>query len=147
MRKIIMNRIALAAVTILLAMSPIPALAEGAVAIAEPRDVAKDGYSSGISYNYGNASGAEERALQECRNSRDASPETRKLCKLVRTFRNQCVAVALDPEAGTPGAGWAIGNTKDLAERDALRACEDTAGRNRQGKCVVTAFGCDGSAK
>ncbi len=115
-----MNRTALAAIAVLLAFSlavpPPAALAEGAVAIAEPRDVAKDGYSSGISYNYGNVSGAEERALQECRNSRDASPETRKLCKVVRTFRNQCVPSALDPKAGTPGAGWAIGDTRDLAD-------------------------------
>jgi hypothetical protein len=142
-----MKHFNLAAIAILLALVPHAARAEGAVAIAAPSDVAKDGYSSGISYNYATAADAEARALKECRESRDSSPETRKLCKLVRTYRDQCVAVALDPEAGTPGAGWAIGDTKDLAERDALRSCEDTAGRNRQGKCLVTAVGCDGKAR
>jgi hypothetical protein len=142
-----MNRLKLAGIAALFALVPGTAFGEGAIAIAAPADVAKDGYSSGISYNYETVSAAEDRALKECRESRDSSPNTRKLCKLVRTFRNQCVAVALDPQAGTPGAGWAIAATRDLAARDALRACEDTAGRNRQGKCVVTADGCDGTAK
>jgi hypothetical protein len=137
----------LAVIAFLFALAPSVALAHGAIAVAAPPDVAKDGYSSGISYNYETQTGAEERALQECRDSPHASPQTRKLCKSIRTFRNQCVAVALDPEAGTPGAGWAIGDTLVLAERNAVRACEDTAGRDRQGKCVVTATGCDGSAR
>jgi hypothetical protein len=143
-----MNRIIIiTALAILIVLSPRIAFAEGAVAIADPGDVAKDGYSSGISYNFQTSEAAEERALRECRSSPDAPPKTRELCKLVRNFRNQCAAVALDPEAGTPGAGWAIGETLVLARRDALRVCEDTAGRDRQGKCVVTAEGCDGSAK
>jgi hypothetical protein len=142
-----MNPVRFFIVAVLFALVPGVALAHGAIAVAAPPDVAKDGYSSGISYNYETASGAEQRALQECRDSPHASPQTRKLCKSIRTFRDQCVAVALDPEAGTPGAGWAIGDTLALAERDALRACEDTAGRDRLGKCVVTATGCDGTAR
>jgi hypothetical protein len=124
-----------------------PAFSFGAVAIAEPADVAKDGYSSGISYNFKTAVEAEDRAHKECANTQDAPPETRKLCKVIRTFENQCVAVALDPMAGTPGAGWAIGETAAIARRDALQRCEDTAGRSRQGECKITAEGCDGKAK
>jgi hypothetical protein len=123
------------------------AFAFGAVAIAEPNDVAQEGYSSGISYNFKTSVEAEDRAHAECANSQAASPATRKLCKLVRTFENQCAAVALDPEAGTPGAGWAIGETLALARRDALQRCEDTAGRTRQGECRISAEGCDGKAK
>ena len=131
----------------LLALASHSASAEGAIAVAEPKDVAADGYSSGFSYNYNSRAEADERALSECRDSPDASPATKKLCKVVRNFRNQCVAVALDPQSGTPGAGWAVGDTLEVARRDALRACEDTAGRDRQGKCEVTVDGCDGSAK
>lgn len=124
-----------------------PAFAFGAVAIAEPADVAKDGYSSGISYNFRTTAEAEDRAHRECQNTQDAPPETRKLCKVIRSFENQCVAVALDPQAGTPGAGWAIGETLALARRDALARCEDTAGSDRRGQCKITAEGCDGKAK
>lgn len=124
-----------------------PAFATGAIAVAEPNDVAKDGYSSGISYNFKTDAEAEDRALRECQNSQDAPPATRQLCKLIRTFSNQCVAVSLDPQAGTPGAGWAIADTLAGARREATQRCEDTAGRDRQGECRVTAEGCDGKAK
>lgn len=137
------------ATTILLAVCGFasPAFSFGAIAIAEPADVAKDGYSSGISYNFRTQAEAEDRAQVECSNTQDAPPETRKLCKVVRTFENQCVAVALDPKAGTPGAGWAIADTLALARRDALQRCDDTAGTDRRGECRVTAEGCDGRAK
>lgn len=124
-----------------------PAFSFGAIAVAEPADVAKDGYSSGISYNYKNQTEAEDRAQLECENTQDAPPETRKLCKIIRKFENQCVAVALDPKAGTPGAGWAIADTSVFAKRDALQRCEDTAGADRKGECRITAEGCDGRAK
>lgn len=124
-----------------------PAFGFGAIAVAEPSDVAADGYSSGISYNFKTSTEAEDRAHRECSTSRDAPPATRQLCKLIRGFENQCVAVALDPQNGTPGAGWAIADTLVLARRDALQRCEDTAGKDRQGECRVTAEGCDGRAK
>ena len=124
-----------------------PAFAVGAVATAEPADVAQDGYSSGISYNFKTAREAEERALQECLATPDAPPQTKKLCRVIQSFENQCVAVALDPQAGTPGAGWALGETLALARSNALRRCEETAGSERRGECRVTAEGCDGRAK
>jgi len=124
-----------------------PAFGFGAIAVAEPASVAADGYSSGISYNFKTPVEAEDRAHRECSTSQDAPPATRQLCKVIRTFENQCVAVALDPQNGTPGAGWAIAETLVLARRDALRSCEDTAGKDRQGECRVTAEGCDGRAK
>lgn len=124
-----------------------PVFAFGAVATAEPADVAQDGYSSGISYNFKTTREAEDRALQECQATQDAPPETKKLCRVIQAFENQCVAVALDPQAGTPGAGWALGETLALARSNALRRCEETAGNDRRGECRVTAEGCDGRAK
>lgn len=142
-----MRKFIAAAATLSVIAFSSPAFATGAVAIAEPADVARDGYSSGISYNFKTATEAEDRALLECRSTADAPPETKKLCRVVRSFENQCVAVALDPQAGTPGAGWALGDTLALARQNALDRCEETAGRDRRGECRVTAEGCDGKAK
>lgn len=136
-----------AAVLLAGCVSYTPAYSFGAVAVAEPSDVSKDGYSSGISYNFRTTVEAEERAQRECATTADAPAETRKLCKVVRTFENQCVAVALDPQAGTPGAGWALGETLVVARRNALERCEETAGSDRRGECRITAEGCDGKAK
>ncbi len=124
-----------------------PANSAGAVAIAEPADVAADGYAAGIAYRHKTSTEAEDRAMRECESVEDAPPATRRLCKIVRTFDNMCAAVALDPQAGTPGAGWAVGDTLADARREALRHCEATAGAARQGECRVTAEGCDGKAK
>lgn len=120
---------------------------EGALAIAAPPNIAEDGYSSGIAYNYRTEAEAEARALRECRNSKDAPANTRKLCELVRRFVDQCAVVALDPQEGTPGAGWAVAPTLALARSEALRVCNATAGRNRQGKCEISVEGCDGRAR
>lgn len=124
-----------------------PAYSAGAVAVAEPSDVAADGYAAGIAYRHKNQEEAENRAMRECESVEDAPAATRKLCKIVRTFENQCAAVALDPQAGTPGAGWAVEDTLAGARSEAVRRCEATAGAARQGECRVTAEGCDGKAK
>ena len=124
-----------------------PTFAAGAVAIAEPADVAADGYAAGIAYRHKTQTEAEERAIRECISVEDAPAATRKLCRIVRTFENQCAAVALDPQAGTPGAGWAVGDTLADARSEAVKRCEATAGSARQGECRVTAEGCDGKAK
>lgn len=138
----------LAAVAILATSAfPAPVFAAGAVAIAEPDDVVADGYAAGIAYRHKTAAEAEARALRECQSVEDAPPSTRKLCKIVRVFDNQCAAVALDPQAGTPGAGWAVADTLASARDEALKRCEATAGAARQGECRVTAEGCDGKAK
>lgn len=124
-----------------------PCWALGAVAIGEPSDVAKEGYSAGISYNFKTPAEAEDRAYQECSTVASVSAETRKLCKIVRTFEHQCAAIALDPAAGTPGAGWAVAESLLAARREAVQRCEETAGTERRGECRVSAEGCDGKAK
>ena len=124
-----------------------PVHATGAMAVAEPADVSTDGFAVGIAYNHKTNETAEERALRECRSVEEAPPATRKLCKIVRTYENQCGAAAIDPQNGTPGAGWAIADTLAIAKRDALQRCEDTAGRDRKGECRITLEGCDGKAK
>jgi hypothetical protein len=124
---------------------PCLAAADGAIAVGLPRDVAKQGVAIGTSWNYDTPEGARARALQECLSFMDAPPDTRKLCKVIETFKRQCAAVAIDPDAGTPGVGWAVAPAKEGAESTAMQRCKDTAGVRRQQYCKVTVSRCDGS--
>ncbi len=131
---------------------PAPAAAAataGALAVALPADVAKSGFSYGYSNNYADAAQASSHALDACRTTKDAAKDAnlRSLCKVVQNYSNQCVAVAMDPAAGTPGVGWAVENDLQSAERKALGQCQDTAGPGRRAACVVDHSACDGSAR
>ena len=111
------------------------AWAEGALAVGTSGDIAKDGYSIGIAVNKASPQQAREAALDWCRNH--GSPKTRPDCKIISTFRGQCAAEAYDPEPGTPGAGWAIAQDPEEAERMAMADCKATAGRTRQKFCTI----------
>ena len=87
---------------------------------------------------------AQERALRVCNDFKDAPATTRALCKVMKTFRGECVAIALDPEAGTPGVGWAVAVNMQAAESDAMAGCAATAGDARRQFCKVTVLRCDG---
>jgi len=87
---------------------------------------------------------ASDHALNNCRTAKDASPEAKNLCYVVMTFRNQCIALALDPQAGTPGAGWAVAPTRDAAELQAMAQCVATAGPDRRDACKISDSACDG---
>ena len=113
-------------------MLPAGAHAEGAIALGVPDDVAKQGLAFGRSWNVPNVDDAKQRAMEECKTVQGAPPATRKLCKVVATYENQCAAIALDNKAGTPGWGYAIGDTKEEAEEGALRNCQKTAGTERR---------------
>jgi Domain of unknown function (DUF4189) len=128
--------------------APTSVHAAGALAVALPDDVAKGGFSYGYSNSNSDANHAEADALDACRTTNDAKKDSRlrALCKVIQDYSNQCVAVAMDPQAGTPGVGWAVANDKLSAERQALNKCMDTAGPGRRAACVVDHSGCDGNA-
>ena len=129
-------------------LHPYPALAEGAIAVGEPKDVAKDGYAYGYSTGKPDLKSASTEALETCRKPGNGKSEQgRKLCKTVGTFTNECVAVAMDPGQGTPGVGWAIGGTLQLAEDQAMTRCKATAGAGRRESCVIDHSRCDGEPK
>jgi hypothetical protein len=111
--------------------------------------VVKGGFTYGYSNNNADANHAEFKALDACRSTKDAVKDTnlRSLCKVIQDYSNQCVAVAMDPAAGTPGVGWAVANDLMSAERQALGKCENTAGPGRAAACVVDHSACDGNAK
>jgi hypothetical protein len=124
---------------------PTPAAGEGALAIGLPSDVAESGFAYGVSVNYPTRDEAARRALEYCRTAKAASDAATSLCSVVDIFRGQCVAVAMDPQDGTPGVGWSIGVNRQNAEIQALSRCTSTEGVSRRGACRVTSSMCDGS--
>jgi len=123
--------------------------ADGAIAIGLPNDVAAEGVSSFIYVGARTIDEAKSEAVLGCRTKTPASSASKKLCRVFATFRNQCAAEAFDPQDGTPGFGWAIADTLQEAKQQALANCRDTAGPDRQDKCIVpnNGFNCDGRAR
>jgi hypothetical protein len=119
------------------------ARADGALAIGLPSDVAKQGFASGYSYNAENVDGARKTALDYCRRA-PTNERARSLCSIVETFSHKCVAVAMDPKAGTPGVGWSVAESKAAAESEALARCAATAGDGRRDSCKLSDSNCDG---
>lgn len=132
---------------LVLPMAPVAAQAEGAVAIGLPADVAREGVAFGWAVDQRSAEQAQAQALRQCQTVESAPPATRSLCSLVRTFRRACLSVAMDPDDGTPGFGWAIEADRAAAQAAAMRACVDTAGEARRGFCRVSVTECDVTEK
>src|ERR1700676_3750875 len=123
-------------------------IAAGALAVGVPADVAKQGFAYAFTNNKTSPEEARTAALASCSSpSAVKSSQARALCAVINTFHDQCVAVAEDPAAGTPGVGWSIANDLRTAEAQALAKCEATAGPGRRAACRVDHSGCDGTAK
>src|SRR5262249_51765093 len=82
--------------------------AEGALAVGSTGNVAEDGLAIGTAVNYKTREEAVSTALEYCRNYKPA-PRSAESCQLIGSFTRECYALAYDPQAGTPGAGWAFG--------------------------------------
>ena len=100
------------------AMRPTSAVADGALAVALPDDVVKKGFAYGYVTDYPDADKADAQALKKCRDTTIAG--VRPLCEVIQDFKNQCVAVAMDPQAGTPGVGWSVAPDLHTAEASGL---------------------------
>jgi Domain of unknown function (DUF4189) len=119
--------------------------ADGAIAVALPSDVVKQGFAYGYVTDAADSNHADADALGKCRET--TINAIRPLCEVIQDFKNQCVAVAMDPQAGTPGVGWGVANTLQAAQAQALSKCQSTAGPGRRAACVVDHSACDGTAK
>lgn len=137
---------ALAAVTAyaLAGLNSSQARADAALAVGLPGDVAKQGLAMGWALNYPSKEKAQAEALKRCRNFQDAPQSTKDLCKIIESFRQRCLAVALDPEIGTTGVGWAVAKDQKQAEDLAMDRCIDTSEKKRRDFCRVTLTRCDG---
>jgi len=122
---------------------PAAVRADGALAIALPPDVVKQGFAYGCATDYADTAHADAEALKKCRETTIAG--IRSLCTVIQDFTNQCVAVAMDPLAGTPGVGWAVAADLQAAQAQALSKCEQTAGPGRRAACEIDHSSCDGS--
>lgn len=120
------------------------AKAEGALAVGIARGGIAKGYATGFSINQPTVKAARSNAVEQCKRTKSSNADARSSCEVVVTFRNKCVAVAIDPEKGTPGAGWGLGATQDAADSQALARCRAKAGSNRADFCEVTDRHCDG---
>jgi hypothetical protein len=119
------------------------ARADGAIAIGASGDFAKDGFAFGASINKSSTDEAGVQALDTCHKYQGA-PKMAAICQVVFTFSHECYALSFDPDAGTPGVGWAIASDKATAEDRALKNCQVTAGSNRRQFCKVNQSFCDG---
>jgi len=99
----------------------------GAVAISSSTGV------YGYGYNYDTARGAQDRAMQECRQRSQATD-----CRVYANFQRACFALA---KAGNNAFGWAIGYPNDERSERALNEC---AFRNGADCKVVEQF-CSGT--
>lgn len=121
--------------------------AEGAVAIGIAPGGITQGYAIGYGINQNTLDLARQQALDGCRKSTNTTSAATARCEVVATFRDQCVASAIDPKGGTPGAGWAVGDTQKAADDKALSRCRNTAGADRRAFCKIEDRRCDGDAK
>ncbi len=136
--------IKLGCVVALLALAGSAARADGALAVGSTSDVAKDGIAIGTSINYKTGDEAEAAAMERCRNYKPA-PKAAAQCRSVGSFKDECYAISFDPKEGTPGAGWAIASSKELAEQRAMANCQITAGEGRRDFCRIEESKCDGN--
>jgi len=107
------------AVFVAAATVPHAAQAMSAFAGGIPSSVASRGLAVGDGYNFATRAGAEAKALEECRAQGVAPQDTRDLCSVIAYFDGECLSVALDPAAGTPG--WAGPSRRRPTSRRASR--------------------------
>jgi hypothetical protein len=122
-----------------------PSRADAALAIGQTGNIASGGLAIGFAVDQPSMEQARQEALKQCRGFQGAPESTRALCKVSETFRKRCFAVALDPEDGTPGAGWNVAANKQAAETAAMKRCRDTAGSSRRQFCKIMKSQCDKS--
>ena len=117
-------------------IQPLHAWAAGALAIGLPEGGAKNGIAMFAHVNAPTVDEAKTIALKGCRELPNASKAAKDQCKIFETFSDKCVAEAIDPQEGTPGWGYAIGETDQKASERALEACRKNAPK-REGSCTL----------
>jgi hypothetical protein len=124
------------------AFSHAAAYADGAIAVGKGANVLKSGIAVGLSTDFPSAKTAAADAMAQCKGSK-VKGSTRALCKIVKTFKNQCAAVAFDVRVGAPGFGWGVGGTKGQASSAAVASCNANSGKAGPGACKAVGVDCD----
>lgn len=127
---------------------PLPASADGVLAVGITKDVARDGFVIGYSVNKETLAEARERAMNSCRNVRAENTEAaKKACAVVAEFKDKCVAIADDPKAGTTGFGWGVAPSRTEAISQAMDMCQKASSPDRTKFCRMAHASYDGSAR
>jgi hypothetical protein len=134
----------LAGVAVAMSLAAGPAGAEGALAVGIARGGTAKGYATGFAYNQPTVKAARSNAVEQCKKTKSSNADAKSGCEVVVTFHNKCVASAVDPQQGTPGAGWGVGPSQQAADGQALARCRAKAGSERAEFCEVTDRYCDG---
>ena len=114
----------------------------GAIAVGQSGNIAQDGFAFGGAINQPTEDAAKKSAVDTCSRFTGA-PKMAAQCAVVQSFHGQCYSMAEDPEAGTPGAGWAVGPDASSAEQKAMDICRQTAGASRVQYCKTSETFCD----
>jgi hypothetical protein len=143
-----------AAIGLATGLWPHSGFAEGALAIGMVNGNPRNGYAMGASSDKATADEARTAALSSCRDpgptaSDKSTQRARSECKIIETFRNQCVQDAVNGNADitSTAVGWAVAPDSDTANSRAMTMCETMrrgAGRpcEPDGKPL-----CDGDAR
>ena len=135
----------LGAALLAMAMHLPGASAEGALAFGTTGDLGKDGFAFGYANDWKTREKAMAEAMKQCYAQSNQAQRAAALCKVVATYRQECFALAFDPEVGKPGVGWALAPDEETAKQRAIAVCEITAGKDRMQFCKVSSFYCDTS--
>ncbi len=131
---------AILALALSAAILPSAAFAYGAVATGLPSNVAKNGFAVGASTDFPSTKTAASEAMKQCK-SGNSKISARSLCKVVKTFKGQCFAVAYDARSGKSGFGWSVTSSRWKARSEALATCRANGGKGNQ--CQVAGSDCD----
>lgn len=145
MLRMMFTAVAVAVVSMMSMLPSTPVSAAGAVAVGQPANVAKNGIAVGLNGDWDTKAHARTDAVIQCK-ATNVKSSTRALCHVVSTFTNQCAAIAMDPQGGTSGFGWAVANSTWEAKQQALVSCRSSAG-SRADACKVITTSCDGDAR
>jgi hypothetical protein len=108
--------------------------ARGAIAVGGITSGSPYGSAYGISYSYATKAQARSRALEECETHRG---KVGTPCKVVADYSRRWASIAIDPDAGTPGFGWAVDPDKKSVEAFAMYKCKSTSPDARKPFCKV----------
>ena len=128
-------------------LGPYSARADGALALAVPANIAKDGFAYGWAFNHPTTGVAKDAALKECQTTTEGSVQANKICRIYDACVDQCVSISMDPKAGTSGVGWAIADDLAAAGKSAPANSRASAGEGREKFCVISTSKCDGTAE
>lgn len=106
-----------------LLLAPLSAQAAGALAIG-------DCGAYGDAYDFPTVGDARTAALRHCKGA----------CRVVATFRRNCVAFAIDVHNACGAHGYAVGRQLGQTQNTALRQCYRYGGK----ECVIRSWVCDG---